>query len=124
MKNIALTYASKSLTEYNNQVKDQIQKMKDIEDRMPSTMNDFGISYLVVQHKKEVIDVQCDYNAVLRETFSLEFMSMLRMCLFVPFIHDGTPLPENIPIRKDGGYLPDIEDVKEFMEQRLSIMAT
>ena len=43
-------------------------------------------------------------------------MSMVRMCLFVPFIHESTPLPKNIPFTKDGGYLPDIEEVKEFME--------
>lgn len=115
MKNIALTFASTSLQEYNQKIKDQIQKIREIEKRLPNTQ-EFGIAYLVVQHKKEVIDVHQDYHRVLRETFSVEFLNMLRMCLFVPFIHESTPLPENIPACGDGKYLPDIEEVKEFME--------
>ena len=115
MKNIALTFASANLEEYNQNVKDQIQKMREIENRLPPT-TEFGISYLVVQHKKEVIDVHEDYHRVLKETFSAEFLNMLRMCLFVPFIHESTPLPENIPACQDGQHLPDIEEVKEFME--------
>ena len=122
MKNIALTFASASLAEYNQNIKDQIQKMREIENRLPHN-TELGISYLVVQHKKEVIDVHQDYHRVLKETFNAEFLNMLRMCLFVPFIHESTPLPENIPACEDGQHLPDIEEVKEFMEERLEIMA-
>lgn len=121
MKNIALTFASTSLEEYNQNIKDQIKKMREVENRLPNA-TEFGISYLVVQHKKEVIDVYQDYHRVLKETFSAEFLSMLRMCLFVPFIHESTPLPENMPACEEGQHLPDIEEVKEFMAQRLKIV--
>jgi len=83
MKNIALTFASASLEEYNLNIKDQIQKIREIENRLPNT-TEFGISYLVVQHKKEVIDVHQDYHRVLKETFSAEFLNIYACVCLCP----------------------------------------
>ena len=31
------------------------------------------------------------------ETFNKEFMNMLQVCIFVPFLHKETPKPQNVP---------------------------
>ena len=34
---------------------------------------------------------------MLAETFNKEFMNMLQVCIFVPFLHTETPKPQNVP---------------------------
>jgi hypothetical protein len=49
---------------------------------------------LIRQHKLEILDnVSIDYFETVNETFNKEFMNMLQVCIFVPFLHEETPKP-------------------------------
>jgi hypothetical protein len=52
--------------------------------------------FLVKQHKSEILDNSVDYRAVLHKTFNREFLNMMQVCVFVPFLHPETPKPYNI----------------------------
>lgn len=86
--------------------------------------SELGISFLIVQHKQEVIDVHRNYASVLNETFSEEFTNMLQMCFFVPFLHENTPKPGNIPQDDNENFLPDTEQVKDYLELRRKLIYT
>lgn len=75
--------------------KPQSQKSRS---KSPSlTEPDIQISYLVIQHKREVLDRIYDFNAVIKETFSHEFMKMFKETIFTPLMHEETPELENFP---------------------------
>lgn len=63
------------------------------EDSHQSFEGEIAISFLVVQHKTEILDKLSDYKQILNVTFSEEFMNMVQMCSFVPFLHPETPRP-------------------------------
>lgn len=97
MKNIAYQF-TESEANFQTYFTDQVKKIKEIENIMSSDHDsELGISFLIVQHQQEVIEVHKNYSAVLKETFSEEFINMLQMCFFVPFLHAETPKPGNIP---------------------------
>ena len=53
---------------------------------------------MIKQHKIEILDnEQLDYFDIINETFNKEFMNMLQVCIFVPFLHVETPKPINVP---------------------------
>ncbi len=51
---------------------------------------------MLQQHKKEILDLQTDYQKVLSLSFNKEFLNMLYICIFVPFLHKETPRPLNV----------------------------
>ena len=55
---------------------------------MPTGDDDeeLNVSFLVMQHKKEVLDVNSDLQTILSITFDREFIDMLKICMFIPFI--------------------------------------
>ena len=60
---------------------------------------------------------------VVDETFSREFMSMIRTSLFVPFLHPETPRPLKVPMTYEklfdrNCFLPNIPLVKQFLATR------
>lgn len=55
-----------------------------------------AISYLINQHRKEILDVNSDINQVLKLSFNTEFQNMIQVCIFVPFLHEETPKPVNV----------------------------
>jgi len=54
------------------------------------------VSFLVTQHKSEILDTVTEYPEVIRLSFNDEFQSMLQVCVFVPFLHKETPRPRNV----------------------------
>ena len=54
------------------------------------------VSFLVTQHKTEILDTATEYPEVIRLSFNDEFQSMLQVCVFVPFLHKETPRPRNV----------------------------
>ena len=64
-----------------------------------------ALSFLVSQHKREILDA-CgqDYNKVVELSFNKEFQNMILVCIFVPFLHEETPKPMNVakvPFNRD-----------------------
>lgn len=116
MKNIAYRF-TESEDIFQTAFTDQVKKIKEIENIMSSDHDsELGISFLIVQHQQEVIEVYKNYSAVLHETFSEEFINMLQMCFFVPFLHAATPKPGNIPKDENSNFLPDYEHIKSYLE--------
>ena len=78
MKNIAYKF-TESKSNFNTYFTDQVKKIKEIENIMSSDHDsELGISFLIVQHQQEVIEVHNkNYSVVLKETFSEEFINML-----------------------------------------------
>jgi len=76
------------------------------------------ISYLVIQHKREVLDRVYSLDKVIKETFSEEFMSMFVDSIFTPLMHEETPDLSLFPIKKEstviekGDLTPKVNDVK------------
>ena len=66
-------------------------KLVPIEQGMIPIAEEISISYIIVQHKKEMLDTNLNFKTVLNETLDDEFMTMLQSCLFVPFLHENTP---------------------------------
>ena len=57
-------------------------------------LNGVAVSFLIQQHKVEILDsASFSYADVLSETFNKEFMNMIQVCIFVPFLHLETPKP-------------------------------
>ena len=57
-------------------------------------LNGVAVSFLIQQHKVEILDsASLSYTDVLSETFNKEFMNMIQVCIFVPFLHLETPKP-------------------------------
>ena len=77
----------------NDDLKDSLE----LEEDSQIFEGEIAISFLVVQHKTEILDKLSDYKQILEVTFSDEFMNMVQMCSFVPFLHPDTPRPQRIP---------------------------
>lgn len=68
------------------------------EDDFEQLCNGVAVSFLIKQHKLEILDNEVmDFNDMANETFNKEFMNMLQVCIFVPFLHVETPKPQNVP---------------------------
>ena len=60
--------------------------------------NGVAVSFLIKQHKLEILDSESmSFSEMAQETFNKEFMNMLQVCIFVPFLHVETPKPQNVP---------------------------
>ena len=83
-----------------------------------------AVSFLIKQHKLEILDSgEMDYGDMVRETFNSEFMNMLQVCIFVPFLHVETPKPCNVPkvpALKES-FVPQAALIREVLNQRLKI---
>jgi hypothetical protein len=53
--------------------------------------------YLARQHKEEILDQEFSFEEALSATMNKEFLNMLQVCIFVPFLHPETPKPHAIP---------------------------
>lgn len=88
-----------------------VQKMVPIEQGMIPIAEELSISYIIVQHKKEMLDSTLSLKQVIKETLDKEFLKTLRGCLFVPLLHDDTPVNCVIPKSKQDQlkqmFLPD-----------------
>ena len=62
-------------------------------------LSGIAVSFLISQHKLEILDNDgaMDFADMVNETFNKEFMNMLQVCIFVPFLHNETPKPQNVP---------------------------
>jgi hypothetical protein len=50
-------------------------------------------------------DPNVEYTKVVDLTFNKEFVNMVSVCVFVPFLHEETPKPINVvktPMKNDG----------------------
>jgi hypothetical protein len=72
-----------------------------IEQGMIPLSEEISISYLIIQHKKEMLDQNFPLQTVVKETLDAEFVKMLHGCLFVPFLHEDTPQKCVIPMDKE-----------------------
>ena len=64
------------------------EMFEDVFNKQPSNLS---ISFLVIQHKKEIIDQLQRMDQVINETLNPHFMRMVCTSLFVPFLHSDTP---------------------------------
>ena len=72
--------------------------IEDQEEDLEQLCNGVAVSFLIKQHKIEILDNEMlSYFDVINETFNKEFMNMLQVCIFVPFLHVETPKPINVP---------------------------
>lgn len=56
--------------------------------------NGVAVSFLIKQHKIEILDNESlNFQDLINETFNKEFMNMIQVCIFVPFLHLETPKP-------------------------------
>jgi len=75
-----------------------LQQLQVIEKKCHSLQQQsLSLTFLVTQHKKEIIDREPFLEDVLRLSFTKEFMSMFQGCVFIPFFHRETPKPFKIP---------------------------
>jgi hypothetical protein len=77
MKNIAMKYTSPNF--FHNEVSSQIAKILEIESKygLNSSAPEIGISFLVNQHLKEILDKYENPADVVQLTFTREFNNML-----------------------------------------------
>ena len=68
---------------------------KELSDEQPQ--NSLVVSFLVRQHALEILGNSDDLRTVMKKTFNREFLNMMQVCIFVPFLHAETPKPQNIP---------------------------
>lgn len=97
MKNIALKFTNPVV--YQNEAMASISRILEIESRysLNTSAPEIGISFLVNQHIKEILDKHPNPADVVQLTFTREFNNMLQVCLFIPFLHPDTPRPATIP---------------------------
>jgi hypothetical protein len=51
----------------------------------------------VNQHRSEILeDPNLSYRSIISQTFNKEFINMIQVCIFVPFLHEETPKPVNV----------------------------
>lgn len=64
-----------------------------------------------------------DYGEMASETFNKEFMNMLQVCIFVPFLHVETPKPQNVtkvaPLKEN--VVPQANLIRDVLNYRLKI---
>ena len=80
LQNVSLTFGSGPISE------------EDLDQQLEGYEED--VSYLVRQHKLEILDGRLSYQAVMRETINDAFTEMLQMSLFVPLLHPESPRPQ------------------------------
>ena len=83
-----------------------------------------AVSFLIRQHKIEILDNETmDYGEMASETFNKEFMNMLQVCIFVPFLHVETPKPQNVtkvaPLKEN--IIPQANLIRDVLNYRLKI---
>ena len=83
-----------------------------------------AVSFLIKQHKLEILDSETmDFNEMVSETFNKEFMNMLQVCIFVPFLHVETPKPQNVqkvPAIKET-QVPQAALIRDVLNYRMKI---
>ena len=97
---------------------------EDGEDSQEQLCNGVAVSFLIKQHKIEILDNDTmDYSEMANETFNKEFMNMLQVCIFVPFLHVETPKPQNVtkvaPLREN--VIPQSNLIRDVLNYRLKI---
>lgn len=144
LKNIAmkLSYADN----FANKFEDYMQSIKQVEqslfqlgsvdciakqqseqeEEFEQIFNGVAVSFLIKQHKIEILDNESlSFHDVISETFNKEFMNMLQVCIFVPFLHVETPKPHNVPKvapLKDN-VIPQAALIKDVLNLRIKIGA-
>ena len=94
------------------------------EDEPEPLCNGVAVSFLIKQHKIEILEnANLDYVDMANETFNKEFMNMLQVCIFVPFLHVETPRPHNVqkvpPLKEN--VIPQEKLIRETLNYRLKI---
>jgi hypothetical protein len=51
-------------------------------------LTEISVAYLVIQHKKEILEGQCDFAKAMKELFDAEFRNMLTGCIFETMLHE------------------------------------
>jgi hypothetical protein len=68
------------------------------------------VAYLVIQHKKEILEETFDFNHVIKESFNAEFIRMQTGCIFDTMLHPHCPEISQVPpmkkhqIENSGGF--------------------
>jgi len=98
------------------------KNMVPIEQGMMPLSEEISVSYLIIQHKKEMLDQNLPFRTVLAETLDAEFVKMLYGCLFVPFLHEETPQKCVIPLNRESAdkyaFVPSEDEVKYMLSIR------
>eukprot|EP00355_Strombidium_rassoulzadegani_P007618 CAMPEP_0168626818 /NCGR_PEP_ID=MMETSP0449_2-20121227/10858_1 /TAXON_ID=1082188 /ORGANISM="Strombidium rassoulzadegani, Strain ras09" /LENGTH=175 /DNA_ID=CAMNT_0008668885 /DNA_START=201 /DNA_END=725 /DNA_ORIENTATION=- len=92
--------------------------------KMMEPEEQIGLSYLIEQHRTEILDTMFDdYPMAVSQTLSEEFMKLVTSSLFVPFIHAETPQPLNMQptppkLIKPNSFIADFVNVLELFKVR------
>ena len=96
--------------------KQEKSRVVPVEQGMIPIAEEISISYLIIQHKKELLDSRKSLKAVIKETLDSEFLKMLESCLFVPFLQDEMLKTCVVPKSASGdmddkySYVPNVDD--------------
>lgn len=83
---------------------------------------DISISFLVVSHKRELLDQSCDPRMIVKQTLNEHFLSMLASTYFGPFMHPEAPKSGSFPSKKSTideqiDFLPDEGEICLVIEK-------
>lgn len=84
-------------------------------------LTEISVAYLVIQHKKEILEGSFDFNYVVKETFSSEFINVLSRCIFDSMLHPQCPEVAQVPPMKkhqaesSGGFLTNFDSVSNVI---------
>ena len=59
----------------------------DQNDITETLLTEISVAYLVIQHKKEILEENFDFNYVIKESFNAEFIKMQSGCIFDTMLH-------------------------------------
>ena len=99
-----------------------------IEQGVMPLSEEISVSYLIIQHKKEMLDQNFPFKTVLAETLDAEFVKMLHGCIFVPFLNAETPQKCVIPLNREKAdkyaFVPGDDEVKYMLAIRKKALET
>jgi hypothetical protein len=75
-------------------------QMMDQNDMKNTLITEISVAYLVIQHKKEILENTFDFKHVLKESFNAEFVKMLTGCIFDTMLHAQCPEVSQVPLMK------------------------
>lgn len=84
------------------------------------------VSYLILSHKREMLDSDIPLGVVIRETLDKDFIQMLENSVLLPLLHPDTPKTFVVPKSKKPfekySFVPDLKEVNETMALRKKLI--
>ena len=101
-----------------------LQAHLDQDEITETLLTEISVAYLVIQHKKEILEGTFDFNHVIKESFNAEFIKMQSSCIFDTMLHPQCPEISQVPpmkkyqIESSGGFFTNFEAVIDNIKIR------